>query len=198
MPGGEARDRYFRSSDRIRRAGPGTRLRSERDLAAHYEVAYHTIRRAMEVLRERGLTVSIHSRGTFVREPPTPEPDAARFAPGHQRGPNIAGQAVPAFSGNHRTPRPCGSTGETSCLVIVVHALSALPGAAWPRPPIFANTANAARAVAESLVDRIGAEIDKRVDARFFAKGARWQPPGRRDAAGPAPRAELAGLDISG
>ena len=53
---------------------PGTRLRSERDLAAHYEVAYHTIRRAMEVLRESGLTISIHGRGTFVREPPTPEP----------------------------------------------------------------------------------------------------------------------------
>lgn len=52
---------------------PGTRLRSERDLAAHYEVAYHTIRRAMEVLRERGLIVSIHGRGTFVRELPAPE-----------------------------------------------------------------------------------------------------------------------------
>jgi GntR family transcriptional regulator len=53
---------------------PGTRLRSERDLAAHYEVAYHTIRRAMEVLRERGLIVSIHGRGTFVQEQPAPEP----------------------------------------------------------------------------------------------------------------------------
>jgi DNA-binding GntR family transcriptional regulator len=53
---------------------PGTRLRSERDLAAHYEVAYHTIRRAMEVLRERGLIVSIHGRGTFVQEQPDPEP----------------------------------------------------------------------------------------------------------------------------
>jgi GntR family transcriptional regulator len=54
--------------------GPGTRLRSERDLAEHYEVAYHTIRRAMEVLRERGLIVSIHGRGTFVREPPASQP----------------------------------------------------------------------------------------------------------------------------
>jgi DNA-binding GntR family transcriptional regulator len=33
---------------------PGTRLRSERDLAEHYEVSYGTVRRAMEVLRERG------------------------------------------------------------------------------------------------------------------------------------------------
>jgi DNA-binding GntR family transcriptional regulator len=44
----------------------GARLRSERDLAEHYEVAYGTIRRAMKVLRDRGLIVTIHGRGTFV------------------------------------------------------------------------------------------------------------------------------------
>jgi DNA-binding GntR family transcriptional regulator len=38
---------------------PGARLRSERDLAEHYGVAFHTIRNAMKVLRDRG---------TFVRE----------------------------------------------------------------------------------------------------------------------------------
>lgn len=47
---------------------PGARLRSERDLAEHYGVAFHTIRNAMKVLRERGLIVSVHGRGTFVRE----------------------------------------------------------------------------------------------------------------------------------
>jgi GntR family transcriptional regulator len=47
---------------------PGARLRSERDLATHYGVAFHTIRNAMRVLRERGLIVSVHGRGTFVRE----------------------------------------------------------------------------------------------------------------------------------
>jgi len=47
---------------------PGARLRSERDLATHYGVAFHTIRNAMKVLRERGLIVSVHGRGTFVRE----------------------------------------------------------------------------------------------------------------------------------
>lgn len=45
---------------------PGARLRSERDLAEHYGVAYGTVRRAMEVLRERGLIETIHGRGTFV------------------------------------------------------------------------------------------------------------------------------------
>jgi DNA-binding GntR family transcriptional regulator len=45
---------------------PGARLRSERDLAEHYGVSYGTIRRAMEVLRERGLIATVHGRGTFV------------------------------------------------------------------------------------------------------------------------------------
>jgi GntR family transcriptional regulator len=45
----------------------GTRLRAERELAEYYEVAYGTIRRAMEVLRERGLIETIHGRGTFVK-----------------------------------------------------------------------------------------------------------------------------------
>jgi DNA-binding GntR family transcriptional regulator len=45
---------------------PGARLRAERELAEHYGVSYGTIRRAMEVLRERGLITTIHGRGTFV------------------------------------------------------------------------------------------------------------------------------------
>jgi GntR family transcriptional regulator len=48
---------------------PGTRLRAERELAEYYEVSYGTIRRAMEVLRERGLIATIHGRGTFVTSP---------------------------------------------------------------------------------------------------------------------------------
>jgi DNA-binding transcriptional MocR family regulator len=47
---------------------PGARLRGERDLATYYEVSYGTVRRAMEVLRERGLIETIHGRGTFVRK----------------------------------------------------------------------------------------------------------------------------------
>jgi GntR family transcriptional regulator len=43
------------------------KLPSERDLAEDYGVAYTTIRRAMEVLRERGLIITRHGRGTFVR-----------------------------------------------------------------------------------------------------------------------------------
>ena len=42
------------------------KLPSERALAEEYEVSYITVRHAMAVLRERGLIVSIHGRGTFV------------------------------------------------------------------------------------------------------------------------------------
>lgn len=55
---------------------PGTRLRSELDLAEHYGVAYQTVRHAMKVLRERGLIVSIQGRGTFVRDPLPPAPES--------------------------------------------------------------------------------------------------------------------------
>jgi GntR family transcriptional regulator len=49
---------------------PGARLRAERELAEYYEVAYGTVRRAMQVLRDRGLIESIHGRGTYVKKPP--------------------------------------------------------------------------------------------------------------------------------
>jgi len=44
------------------------RLRAERDLAVHYEVSYGTVRRAMALLRERGLITTIRGRGTFVSQ----------------------------------------------------------------------------------------------------------------------------------
>ena len=45
---------------------PGSRLPAERDLAAELGVSYDSVRRAMELLRERGLIVTVHGRGTFV------------------------------------------------------------------------------------------------------------------------------------
>lgn len=42
------------------------KLPAERALADEYGVSYITVRHAMAVLRERGLIVSIHGRGTFV------------------------------------------------------------------------------------------------------------------------------------
>jgi GntR family transcriptional regulator len=71
-PGGQDDLVYVRVADDIAariasgELAPGTRLRAERDLATHYGVAYGTIRRATQLLRERGLIVTIHGRGTFV------------------------------------------------------------------------------------------------------------------------------------
>lgn len=48
---------------------PGARLPAERDMAVQYGVAYETIRRAAEVLRERGLIITLMGRGTYVARP---------------------------------------------------------------------------------------------------------------------------------
>jgi GntR family transcriptional regulator len=42
------------------------RLPADRDLASQYGVAYMTMRRAAEILRERGLIITRQGRGTFV------------------------------------------------------------------------------------------------------------------------------------
>lgn len=47
---------------------PGSRLSSERDVARHYGVAFHTIRRTAQQLRDWGLIDSVHGRGTYVRD----------------------------------------------------------------------------------------------------------------------------------
>ena len=51
---------------------PGSRLPAEQALAEEYGVAYGTVRRAMDVLRERGLIMTVWGKGTFVREEETP------------------------------------------------------------------------------------------------------------------------------
>lgn len=47
---------------------PGEKLPPERDLAYDWGIGYGTLRRAYEVLRERGLIESRQGKGTFVRQ----------------------------------------------------------------------------------------------------------------------------------
>jgi GntR family transcriptional regulator len=47
---------------------PGAKLPREQALADEFGVAYTTVRRAMEVLRERGLVVTAWGKGTFVAD----------------------------------------------------------------------------------------------------------------------------------
>lgn len=49
--------------------GTGTRLPAETELAAHYGVNRHTVRRALAVLRERGLVRPARGSGTYVEAP---------------------------------------------------------------------------------------------------------------------------------
>jgi len=44
------------------------KLPGERELAEQYGVAYTTVRRAMEVLRQRGVIITRQGRGTFVKK----------------------------------------------------------------------------------------------------------------------------------
>ena len=48
----------------------GSRLPSEVELSGTYGVAKMTVRRALEVLRERGLVRTLHGRGSVVVERP--------------------------------------------------------------------------------------------------------------------------------
>lgn len=53
---------------------PAQRLPGERALEEEYGVSFGTIRHAIKVLRDEGLVVTYHGRGTFVR-PPDMQPD---------------------------------------------------------------------------------------------------------------------------
>ncbi|HUC58324.1 MAG TPA: winged helix-turn-helix domain-containing protein [Streptosporangiaceae bacterium] len=51
------------------------KLPAERALAVEYGTAYTTVRRAMQELRDRGLIVTVHGRGTFVAKSLESGPD---------------------------------------------------------------------------------------------------------------------------
>jgi DNA-binding GntR family transcriptional regulator len=48
----------------------GTRLPPERDLSTEYGVAYNTVRRSMDVLRERGLVITLRGHGNYAARKP--------------------------------------------------------------------------------------------------------------------------------
>lgn len=70
-----ARAIYEQAADHIAAAiesgelAPGEKLPPERDLAYDWGIGYGTLRRAYEVLRERGLIESRQGKGTFVAGP---------------------------------------------------------------------------------------------------------------------------------
>ena len=54
--------------ERISGMNPGERLDSEVKLASSFKVSPMTVRRALMLLRQNGLTVGIPGRGTFVAD----------------------------------------------------------------------------------------------------------------------------------
>jgi GntR family transcriptional regulator len=66
------------------RLAPDTRLPSEPELSQQYGVARMTVRRAVAQLRDKGLVVTIHGRGSWVA--PDDELDAPRTARSGQPG----------------------------------------------------------------------------------------------------------------
>jgi GntR family transcriptional regulator len=51
----------------------GARLAGEADLAEQYGIARGTARRVVQELRDRGLAVTLPSKGTYISEPPPTE-----------------------------------------------------------------------------------------------------------------------------
>ena len=71
----------LRDEIRTGRLAPGERLPSERELIEAYGAARGTVRQALAILGEEGLTDTQHGRGVFVRQaPPLHREGSVRFA----------------------------------------------------------------------------------------------------------------------
>jgi len=55
---------------------PGTRLPGELTMTHEHKVGPGTVRRALDILRDRGLVVTVRARGSFVSDPLPPTPGA--------------------------------------------------------------------------------------------------------------------------
>lgn len=68
------------------RLQPGEQLPSEAQLMEHYGVARMTVRNALRILQDQGLTTAEHGRGVYVRSrPPVRRLASDRFAQRHRK-----------------------------------------------------------------------------------------------------------------
>ena len=59
----------------LRAYPPGTRLPGELTMTHEHKVGPGTVRRALDILRDRGLVVTVRARGSFVADPLPPAPE---------------------------------------------------------------------------------------------------------------------------
>ena len=89
---GSDRAVYKQIADHLRvaigqgRLRPGEQLPSEAQLMEHYGVARMTVRNALRILQDEGLTTAEHGRGVYVRpRPPVRRLASDRFAQRHRK-----------------------------------------------------------------------------------------------------------------
>lgn len=83
---------YKQIADHLRHAiargklRPGEQLPSETQLMEHYDVARMTVRNALRIIQDEGLTTAEHGRGVYVRSrPPVRRLASDRFAQRHRK-----------------------------------------------------------------------------------------------------------------
>ena len=77
---------HLRDAIARRRLPEGEQLPSEAQLMEHYGVARMTIRNALRLLQDEGLTTAEHGRGVYVRaRPPVRRLASDRFAQRHRK-----------------------------------------------------------------------------------------------------------------
>lgn len=77
---------HLRAAVTKRRLREGDQLPSEAQIMSHYGVARMTVRNALRVLQEEGLTTAEHGRGVYVRaRPPVRRLASDRFARRHRK-----------------------------------------------------------------------------------------------------------------
>jgi DNA-binding transcriptional regulator YhcF (GntR family) len=106
------------------RLASDTRLPSEMELSAQYGVARVSVRRAMELLRERRKVVTVHGRGTFV----APQPERLPFRAAYARRISRSASSGPGI---------IGYRGSSDCRILVVsHKLIMIAAAGFTRSRI--------------------------------------------------------------
>jgi GntR family transcriptional regulator len=124
---------HLRSSIARGRLHEGEQLPSETQLMEHYGVARMTVRNALRILLDEGITTAEHGRGVYVRSrPPVRRLASDRFAQRHRKEGKAAflaeSERIAATSGRH----PPNQRGSSRPPASVTHDNRPAVARAWP------------------------------------------------------------------